>query len=325
MSAKDPFSATATESRGGARPLVTVLIPAYNAAQTIGRALDSVFRQDYPSFEVIVVNDASRDDTARVVEQYGRPEITVYTLPENRGECGAMNYGLERAKGEFVAFLDADDQWMDSKLAKQMPLLEANPRMTFVSCGCLFVDRDGTPFREFGLSFPFQPDKVWRGLLAATFVAKPCVIARRAALTQVGAFDPALAVAGDQDMWIRLAMAGEVGIVKELLVKAFDTPNSLTKKYATRTMEFVLPMIQRHIAAQENQLSKQEIKEILGQRYSSLGRNLYLTGEIGAGVRFLMKAIFSGYRVGENLWYLVTASPPSRWIKRVLGKPQAAL
>jgi hypothetical protein len=90
-------------------------------------------------------------------------------------------------------------------------------------------------------------------------------------------------------------------------------------------MEFVLPMIKRHIAAQQGHLSRRDIKNILGQRYSSLGRNLYLTGELGAGVSFLTKAIFCGYRVGENLWYLVTASPPARWIKRVLGKPQTAL
>src|SRR5882724_1442948 len=102
-------------------PLVTVLIPAFNAERTIVRALDSVFRQAYEPLEVLVIDDASTDGTAEVVAAYGRSEIRLISLTLNRGEC-SVNEGLAQAKGEYVAFLDADDEWLDEKLKKQVAL-----------------------------------------------------------------------------------------------------------------------------------------------------------------------------------------------------------
>jgi glycosyltransferase involved in cell wall biosynthesis len=301
-------------------PLVTVLIPAFNAERTIARALDSVFRQAYQPLEVLVVDDASTDGTAAVVAAYGRSEIRLISLPSNRGEC-SVNEGLARAKGEYVAFLDADDEWLDEKLKKQIAILESNPRLSFVTCGCLFVDGMGRPFREFGLNAPpFPPDEIWRGLLEAPRVAKPCVVARRSTLAAVGSFNPSLAVGGDQDMWIRLALAGEVAFLPELLVKAYEEPNSLTKRYSRRIAEFVLPMVKRHIADQRARLSNREVRRILGQRYTWLGRSLYTAGSPASGLVFLMAAILKGNQINTNLWYLITASPPSRWAKARLSR-----
>jgi len=298
--------------------LVTVVIPAYNAADTIRRALDSVFRQDYRPIEVLVVDDASQDNTGEVVKAYGRAEVQLISLSQNRGES-SVNAGIEAARGEFVAFLDADDEWLEGKLEKQLAVLQANPQMSFVTCGGAFVDRQGNRLREFGLNpLPLAPDQVWRALLARTLVAKPCVVARRSALAAVGFFDPSLAVGGDQDMWIRLAVVGEVGSVQEILVKAYDTPNSLTKKYAARVAEFVLPMIERHIAAQRAFLSDDEVRRILGERYTVIGRSIYVGGNALLGLRFLLWAIAKGDRISENIQYLVAASPPSRCLKGCL-------
>src|SRR5262249_14562747 len=158
-------------------PLVTVAIPAYNAAATLRRALDSVFRQDYRPIEVVVVDDASLDETGEIARTYDRGQIQLLSLPENKGEC-SVNAAIEVARGEFVAFLDADDEWLDGKLSKQVALLQVNPNMTFVACGGVFVDTAGRPYREFGLhQFAICPDQVWRALLARTLVAKPCVVA----------------------------------------------------------------------------------------------------------------------------------------------------
>jgi succinoglycan biosynthesis protein ExoO len=93
------------------RPLVSVVIPSFNAAQFIIRCLDSVFRQSVDSLEVIVVDDASTDDTAHVVSQYGAPNLTLIRQPQNQGVCAARNRGVEFASGEWIAVMDADD-WM---------------------------------------------------------------------------------------------------------------------------------------------------------------------------------------------------------------------
>src|SRR5579883_1623450 len=137
-----------------ALPPVTVLIPAYNAAATIERALASVLRQNYPDFEIVVVDDGSRDDTAAVVERLAIPNLRLVRLPQNRGECGAMNAGIAEAKSEFVAFLDADDEWIEGKLLKQLPILASRPDMSFISCGGQFVDPQGQVVLTFGLEAP---------------------------------------------------------------------------------------------------------------------------------------------------------------------------
>ena len=298
-------------------PSVSVVIPAYNAERTIGRALESVFRQNQRSLEIVVVDDASRDRTAAVVQAFQRPEIRLVSLPRNLGECGAMNHAIALARGDLIAFLDADDEWLDGKLDKQLARMAANPRLSFVTCGCLFVDADGGRPRPFGLRPPVErADQVWRGLLAAPHVAKPCVVARSAALAAAGPFDSSLPVGGDQDMWIRLALLGEVEFVPEFLVKAYDTPNSLTKRYARRAAEIVLPMVRRHVLAQRGRLTEREVRLIWGSRYTWIGRSLYLTGDVLAGSRYIGRAIAMGDHVPENLWYLVTAAPPARWLKQ---------
>lgn len=295
--------------------LVTVLIPAYNAARTIVRALDSVFLQDYPNFEIVVVDDCSRDNTSEIVTNYGRG-VQLLRLPRNRGEGGALNAGLEIARGDYVAFLDADDEWLPGKIRRQVELLEENPRSVIATCGCRRVDANGTTIEVFGLPpADFRKDDIWRWLLIKALIAKPCVVARRSAIGQVGIFDTTIPIAADQDMWIRLAMIGDVEFVGEYLTIAHDTPGSLTKVYLGRAYRSEMTVVRRHIAARKDDLSMQEIRHVLRERYTSIGRNLYLHGHLLEGAALLGRAaIFGGHPV-ENLWYLVTAAPVSRWLK----------
>src|SRR5215467_15772 len=104
--------------RGMPYPPVTVLIPAYNAARTIERALASVWHQHYPEMEVIVVDDASTDDTSVHVREVARGNLRLIRLETNRGVSGALNAGIQQASTNYVAFLDADDEWLAGKLIK---------------------------------------------------------------------------------------------------------------------------------------------------------------------------------------------------------------
>jgi glycosyltransferase involved in cell wall biosynthesis len=300
------------------RPFITVVIPAYNAERTIRRAIDSVVLQNYPDLEIIIVDDASSDGTARVVEAHRDRRIKLLRLPENLGECGAMNAGIAEARGDYVAFLDADDEWLATKLSKQIATFEQSPKASFVTCACHYVDTSGHPYRLFGMPpHGLDPSQAWRMLLSKSFVAKPCVVARTQSLKSVGPFDTTLRVAGDQDMWIKLASVGEIAIVPEVLTIVHDTPTSLTNVFADRTPEFVLPMIERHIEAHKDSLAPGEIRQILAERYTYIGRNLYIRGNPLLGARYILRAITGGVHVGSNLWYLITASPPARMLKRL--------
>ena len=168
-------------------PLVTVLIPAYNAEATIKRAVDSVLAQTYRNIEIVIVDDGSRDATTEIIAAYDSVAIRLLRLARNRGESGAMNEGIAAAKGELIAFLDADDEWLPTKLAKQVRALQTNPNAVMATCACRFVDSRGNMFREWGMPPPdLKKTEVWRALLVATFIAKPCVVARTEALRAVG-------------------------------------------------------------------------------------------------------------------------------------------
>jgi glycosyltransferase involved in cell wall biosynthesis len=113
-----------------ATPLVSVIVPAYNAEPYLADALESVFAQDYPDLDVIVVDDGSDDDTAGVAERRGT-RVRLFRQP-NRGAGAARNAGIDAARGSFVAFLDADDLWVDGRLAAQLAVANADAAVDFV-------------------------------------------------------------------------------------------------------------------------------------------------------------------------------------------------
>src|ERR1700722_9130709 len=117
-------------------PFVPSLIPAFNAAATIRRAIDSALGQTYQNLEVVVVDDGSRDTTSEIAASYERDDVRLIRLSSNQGASGAVNEGIAAAKGEFIAFLDADDEWLPTKLAKQIAALQSNPRAVTATCGC---------------------------------------------------------------------------------------------------------------------------------------------------------------------------------------------
>jgi glycosyltransferase involved in cell wall biosynthesis len=300
-------------------PPVTVVIPAYNAARTVERALTSVWRQNYPKLEVIVIDDGSTDDTDLRVDTCHNPNLRFIRLDKNRGECGAMNVGIQEARGEYIAFLDADDEWLDNKLSKQIPIIDSHPEMSFISCGGEAIAPDGSVVATFGLDRPScSPGDFWRALLAKSQVAKPSVVARRAKLLELGGFDEALKISGDQDMWIKLALSGEVGFIAEVLIRVHITADSLMMRYGGREDEFGLPMILNHLSKLGARLSKREMRQILGERYARTGRNIYYRGRPARGAALIIHAMLLGNRPLENLGYLVSAAPPMILLKRRL-------
>ena len=125
-------------------PGVSVVIPAYNYAKFLPFAVESARSQDYPNFEVIVIDDGSKDDTAEVMKQYDAPVRYVYQ--ENAGLSAARNSGIREAKHDFVVFLDADDEFMPGMLRKVMSKFATlEPDFGLVGCDCVFIDIDGKP------------------------------------------------------------------------------------------------------------------------------------------------------------------------------------
>ena len=209
-------------------PTVSVVIPAYNAAWCVRKAIVSVLEQDYTERELIVVDDGSSDDTAAVLAGYG-DRIRVVSKP-NGGLSSARNAGIRTARGSLIAFLDADDWWLRGKLSRQVELMDRHPELGFSSTAARVEDIEG---RLLNLWARAQWDGSFlehlfgsNGDVAGSGSA---VIARRALFDQVGTFDESLGGLEDIDMWMRLAAVSAYDCIEEPLVVILKRPASMSR------------------------------------------------------------------------------------------------
>ena len=156
-------------------PLVSVIIPAYNASKTIIGCLDSVYEQTYRNLEVIVVDDGSKDDTLSILRQYAQEHndltFQIYSIP-NSGPASARNYGIEHSKGEYIAFLDSDDQWNKTKIEKQIACFQKYPKVDLLGCGYSIGRKEG--LNATGMKLISK-----RKLLLSNCFLTPCVLLKR--------------------------------------------------------------------------------------------------------------------------------------------------
>ena len=211
-------------------PLVSVIIPTYRAAAYIDGTLDSVFAQSFPKFEILLVNDGSPDtsDLERVLQPY--LDRIVYIKQENRGQAGARNTGLANARGEFVCFLDNDDQWEPEFLSFQTSVMQANPDLAVHYCDAVvFGDtpRSGRSVMEFT---PSTGEATFRSLASLDCTVLNCAaMSRRDAVLRAGKFDESLRYGEDIDLWLRIArQGGRIGYQRKILARFRLRPDSVS-------------------------------------------------------------------------------------------------
>lgn len=299
-------------------PLVSVVIPAHNSEATISRALASALAQTYRPLEIIVVDDCSTDATVATVRTYEDRGVRLVSLDRRQGASGARNAGIRAAEGEIIAFLDSDDEWLPAKTEKQVSLLCQSDQLVFVSCASSLISAEEADLGDLyhGRRPPTGPD-CWKSLLAHNTVATPSVVVWRQHLIDLGGFNLEYKICEDQDMWIRLASRGSVGYVDESLVRVHSRAGSLSSKAAGHSPRVVLDVVERNIAAQRSRLTPTEIRAIRGERLEWLGRTEYNQNFL-SGLPFIIKSMQLGYKPLRSTVFLVSASPPARWIKRKL-------
>jgi len=197
-------------------PKVSVIIPTYNRAQLVGRAIRSVLNQTYQDFETIVVDDGSTDNTEEVVKSFNDSRIRYIRHEENRGGSAARNTGIRAARGEYVAFLDSDDEWLLEKLEEQIALFRKNPE-----CGAVYTKRlifDNGKIKI----VPQDQQEGWilKPLLRSNVVGTTSsVVVKRQCFDKVGLFDERLLSSQDWDMWIRIAKHFTFRAIPKPLIK----------------------------------------------------------------------------------------------------------
>lgn len=197
-------------------PVVSVVMPAYNVAWCVGRAVDSVLAQDYGACELIVVNDGSTDKTAEVLAAYGDAITVIHQ--GNRGMSAARNAGMRAARGEYVAFLDSDDWWLPGKLSRQVELLHSRPEIGFCSTAARVENPEGKLLNLWRCRHG-RTDMLETLFAENAAIAGGCsaVMVRKSLLDRTGLFDESLRGFEDPDLWMRLAAVSGYACLDEVL------------------------------------------------------------------------------------------------------------
>ncbi|AFY65462.1 glycosyltransferase [Geitlerinema sp. PCC 7407] len=209
-------------------PTVSVIVPAYNAAKTIVETLESLRAQTFSDFEVIVINDGSTDNTVEIVQAFGDPRMQVFSY-ENGGLPVARNRGIERATGEFLSFIDADDLWTPDKLAAQVQALREHPEAGVAYSWTQFIDEQSRFL--FAWKPLYHSGDVYPQLLLENFISSGSnLLARREAIAAAGLFDPTLKSVEDWDYYLRLAAKTQFAVVPQYQILYRRSSQSMTTK-----------------------------------------------------------------------------------------------
>ena len=297
-------------------PKVSVIIPAYNAMRFLPQTVESVLEQTFQDFEVLIVDDGSKDDTAIWAAAHDDPRVKLVSQP-NGGAAAARNTGIANAAGEYVAFLDADDLWQATKLAKQVARLEADPNVGLADTWISYIDGDGEPMGKV-MTQQLEGD-VWAQMVEYNLVrcgSTPLV--RRRCFQEVGAFDESFRFSEDWEMWIRITSRYQFAVVKEPLVAYRQHENNKHKNY-----QALLPTLRGIIekSFQDVAEAQQHLKgRALGRAYlHTAWRALLYTGDDQEAAQLRQKAIahYPGLRYAKNSIRLKLNIVRTRWLRRL--------
>ncbi len=199
-------------------PRVAAIIPCHNGAAFIRTAINSVLAQGERDLEIVVADDGSRDGSAAIVASFGPPVRLIQVA--NGNTQATRNAAIAASDSEFIGLLDQDDAWRPGKLERQLARFAADARLGLCYTDTRGVDAQGRELaeRHNPLQVPGDQTEALGRLLRVNIMAASTVLLRRSALEQVGVFDPAYHLAGDWDLWLRLAEVFPVAAVPEVLI-----------------------------------------------------------------------------------------------------------
>lgn len=225
-------------------PRISVVTPSYNQGQFLGECIASVFRQDYPDLEFIVIDGGSTDESVRVIKE-NEARLAFWCSEPDEGQAAAINKGLRMATGELVAWLNADDYYLPGALTHVARAYRQNPRASFYFGDGLRVDEKGAPLAGF-----FPGGRIGFSLPALTFgmncLLQPATFINRVSLLEIGDLDPTLRYGLDTDLWIRLARHTPPSPVNALLAASREYTRTKTATGSFPRVEELRQIAERH-------------------------------------------------------------------------------
>lgn len=286
-----------------AMPQVSVIIPTCNRPRLLPTAIRSVLGQTFRDLELVVVDDASDDCVIEIVNAFKDERVRLIRHDSRRGGAAARNTGIRNSCGEYIAFLDDDDEWYPEKLARQMELMSrAQPEVAAVYTGYIVVDRDSE--RICGRMVPSHRGSLREQLLESNPIGgTSSMLLRRSCLDKVGLFDETLPSFQDRDLWIRISRKFHFDYVQEPLLNYFIHAEKIwtNLEALTRGLEIML----------EKYGSFPAFRKQCSNRSFEFGVRFCKAGQMRRARRSLLKSIgLYPYRIQPYLYLILTLCGP---------------
>lgn len=253
-------------------PLVSVVVATYNMGHYLPHAVQSILAQSHGNVEVLIVDDGSTDDTPDVTARLMAADarVRVHRQP-NGGQAKAKNQGIELSRGDYLAFLDADDAWLPDKLEKQLPLFEGRPQVGVVYSEYQCMDGEGKPL-------PKPPTHLRRGkvsgeLLIENFVSFPTAVVRRGCIERLGIFDLTYGMGIDYDLWLRISAHYEFDFVPDPTVRYRIWAGQMSKNYRKR-YESAIRIMQRFLDENPSAVAPRMVRTAWAHTYLGRGDSI---------------------------------------------------
>jgi glycosyltransferase involved in cell wall biosynthesis len=264
---------------------VTVLLPVYNGAATLPQAIDSILRQSHRELELLVIDDASTDDSASIISEYARRDsrVTAVLHEQNLGLSNTLNEGLERAQHDLVARMDQDDESLPQRLGAQLRFLEAHPNVAVA--GSWVLHMGARPEFDRLVRLPVEHDEIAAILPGENCLYHPSVMFRRHAVLEAGGYRGEFKNAEDYDLWLRLVRKYELANVPQPLLRYRFSVDGMT---LSRKWEQLFYFYLAQAAAGDPNIPLDEAREGARRTIRDLDRRWFLMQVAAGTVRELV-------------------------------------
>lgn len=300
------------------KPTVSVVLPTYNRAQLLGDSVQSVLNQTYDDFELIVVDDASTDDTEDVIRDIGDSRVKYIEHDENEGAPAARNTGLKHADGHLISFQDSDDTWEPRKLELQVRSFEnASSNVGVVYTGMMRERDHSTVYIPYS-SVEMTEGDIRSSISKQNFIPTQTAMVRKQCFDEVGYFDEKTWPISDWELWIRISKQYQFDLVDEALVTGKVRPDSISKA-ARPKVEARKRIVGKHRSFfDDNSLSRQLF--FIGHGFMKLGETtkgrayLKRAAEVNPDARRVGALLFSylGVKAYKSLYRYYKRRPTAR-------------
>jgi glycosyltransferase involved in cell wall biosynthesis len=271
---------------------VDVIVPCYNVEDDVHRALNSVLSQTHQNFCIYAVDDGSTDNTMQVLEQYMHRCVSI--SQPNAGPAAARNRAIRESASPFIAFIDADDEWLPEKLDRQISLLRENESLGMVCSRCLISESGREKAWDILADNVPHTGRLFQHLVRNCFVFTPTVVVRRRCLEEIGLFNEALPVSEDFNLWLRIAARWDIAVVPEVLAIVKKRPGSLSLSIPAQERLHSGVLSLEHVRATCSGLSPVEqhaLRLALAERIYFYGSYLLSAGARTASRKYLASAL----------------------------------